>query len=73
MRYVRYLLALMLQVILVPLLLAQQQPTQPVRLELPFKPADVDVDLIALPDSSLLLYHKTANLWKTEATFHFTK
>lgn len=73
MRYVRYLLALMLQVILLPLLLAQQQPAQPVRLELPFKPADVDVDLIALPDSSLLLYHKTANLWKTEATFHFSK
>ncbi|WP_139307998.1 hypothetical protein [Pontibacter flavimaris] len=72
MPYIRHLLALLFACILVPLL-AQEAPTQPVRLELPLKAEDVDIEVIALPDSSLLVYHKTSNLWETEATFHFTK
>lgn len=71
MLHIRYLLTLLLSLLLVPLL--AQEPTQPVRLELPFSPEDADVEVIALPDSSLLLYHKTGNIWNTEATFHFTK
>ncbi|GAB3536306.1 hypothetical protein GCM10027443_26350 [Pontibacter brevis] len=50
-----------------------QEPKQPVRLELSFDLETTDVEVIALPDSSLLMYHKTGGLWQTEATFNFTK
>ncbi|WP_276497956.1 hypothetical protein [Pontibacter litorisediminis] len=73
MPHLRHLLALLLSFVLAVPLLAQEAPTQPVRLELPLKAEEVDVEVIALPDSSLLLYHKTSNGWETEASFHFTK
>ncbi|MCX2738668.1 hypothetical protein [Pontibacter anaerobius] len=72
MLYMRYLLTLLFSLVLVPLL-AQEPPAQPIRLELPFTTEDVEAEVIALPDSSLLVYHKTSNTWETEATFHFTK
>ncbi|MBC5993101.1 hypothetical protein [Pontibacter cellulosilyticus] len=50
-----------------------QEPTQPVRLELPFNRTETSVEVIALPDSSLLVYHKTGNIWSTKADFYFTK
>ncbi|AKD03330.1 hypothetical protein POKO110462_16930 [Pontibacter korlensis] len=71
MPHARNLLTLLFSLILVPLW--AQEPTQPVRLELPFEPEDVEVEVIAFPDSSLLVYHKTSNPWETDATFHFTK
>jgi len=55
----------------VPLL--AQQPAQPVRLELPFNVEETTAEVIALPDSSLLVYHKTGNIWNTKASFHFSK
>ncbi|WP_460880458.1 recombinase family protein [Pontibacter rugosus] len=66
-----YLLTLLLLCVLFPLL--AQPPVQPIRLELPFLPEDTEAEVIALPDSSLLVYHKTSNTWETKATFHFTK
>ncbi|MEJ8802855.1 hypothetical protein [Pontibacter sp. H249] len=50
-----------------------QKPTQPVRLELPYLKAETIVEVLALPDSSLLVYHKTANAWNTKADFYLTK
>ncbi|GAB3201706.1 hypothetical protein ABID22_001396 [Pontibacter aydingkolensis] len=50
-----------------------QEPTQPVRLELPFNRTENSVEVLALPDSSLLVYHKTSNAWNTKADFYFTK
>ncbi|WP_299825274.1 hypothetical protein [uncultured Pontibacter sp.] len=50
-----------------------QQPAQPVRLELPFDKTATVAEVLALPDSALLLYHKTSNAWNTKATFYFTK
>lgn len=72
MLYIRYCLALLFSFVLLPLL-AQHTPAQPSRLELPFQPEDVEIEVLALPDSSLLVYHKISNLWETEATFYFTK
>lgn len=72
MPYIRTLLTLLLHVvILIPVL--AQEPSQPVRLELPFTSENIDVEVIALPDSSLLVYHKSSNAWQTKASFHFTK
>lgn len=71
MPYARYLLTLLLSLVLVPLL--AQEPSQPVRLELPFDPIETEAEVIALPDSSLLVYQKTSNAWGTRATFRFTK
>ncbi|PRY16432.1 hypothetical protein CLV24_101278 [Pontibacter ummariensis] len=67
----RYLFTCLLSLILLRVL--AQEPSQPVRLELPFDPEENDVEVLALPDSSLLVYHKTSNLWDTQATFYFTK
>lgn len=50
-----------------------QEPTQPVRLELPFSRTETSVEVQALPDSSILVYHKTGNAWNTKADFFFTK
>ena len=50
-----------------------QEPTQPVRLELPYNRAEITVEVFALPDSSLLVYHKSSNPWNTKAEFYFTK
>lgn len=71
MPHLRYLLTLLLLCLLHPLL--AQQAAQSLRLELPLRPEDGEVEVIALPDSSLLVYHKIADLWETKATFHFTK
>lgn len=50
-----------------------QEPLQPIRLELPFLRTETSVEVISLPDSSLLVYHKTGNIWSTKADFYFTK
>ncbi|WP_439881500.1 hypothetical protein ACSX1A_20515 [Pontibacter sp. MBLB2868] len=50
-----------------------QEPSQPVRLELPFDMQETKAEAFAVPDSSLLLYHKVNNTWNTKADFHFTK
>ena len=68
---VRYLLWMIFVLVSVPLL--AQEPGQPVRLELPFNIEETYVEVIALPDSSLLLYHKVSNIWETKATFHLTR
>ena len=53
--------------------LLAQEPSQPVRLELPLNVEETRTEVIALPDSSLLVYYKIGNIWNTKATFHFTK
>ncbi|MFD2246022.1 hypothetical protein [Pontibacter ruber] len=58
---------------LLPTCLWGQEPKQPVRLELPYKLEETEVELMALPDSSLLVYSKTSNVWGTQATFLFEK
>lgn len=68
---VRHLLSFVLLLSLHPLL--AQEPAQPVRLELPFDLETTEAEVIALPDSSLLVYHRTDDLWQTDATFSFTK
>ncbi|MBF9253406.1 hypothetical protein I2I11_08890 [Pontibacter sp. 172403-2] len=68
---VRYLLWMLFVLVSAPLL--AQEPSQPVRLELPFNIDETYVEVMALPDSSLLLYHKISNIWGTEATFHLTR
>ncbi|MCJ8165142.1 hypothetical protein MKJ04_09840 [Pontibacter sp. E15-1] len=67
----RYLLSCIFFFLLYPLM--AQEPAQPIRLELPLEYEKTDADLIALPDSSLLLYYKINTLWQTSATFNFTK
>ncbi|WP_162054491.1 hypothetical protein [Pontibacter pamirensis] len=67
----RHLLTCIFTLLLFPVL--AQEPAQPVRVELPFDMETTNVEVIALPDSSLLVYYTTGNLWKTEATFNFTK
>ena len=68
---VRFLLWMLSILVSAPLL--AQEPSQPVRLELPFDIDKTYVEVMALPDSSLLLYHKVSNIWETEATFHLTR
>ncbi len=61
-------------VFLLPLFpLLAQTPAQPIRQELPFDYEKTDTELLALPDSSLLLYTKVSDAWHTNATFNFTK
>ncbi|WP_242923018.1 hypothetical protein [Pontibacter liquoris] len=66
-----YLLWMLLLLVAGPLW--AQAPRQPVRLELPFNVEDTYVEVIPLPDSSLLVYHKTGDSWGTDATFGFTR
>ena len=68
---VRYLLTFIFIFLLFPVL--AQGPTQPVRLELPVDLETTNVEVLAIPDSSLLVYSKVSNLWQTAASFHFTK
>ena len=68
---VRHLLTLFFLLSLHPLL--AQGPEQPVRLEFPFDPETTEAEVIALPDSSLLVYQRTDDVWQTEAHFSFTK
>ncbi|RAU83711.1 hypothetical protein [Pontibacter arcticus] len=68
---VRFLFAAFL--FFVATVLQAQMPAQPVRLELPLNAAETWVEVIPVPDSSLLLYHKTSNAWGSKSTFHFTK
>ncbi|TPE44007.1 hypothetical protein [Pontibacter mangrovi] len=71
MLHVRFLLLVFFVGVAVPLL--AQKPAQPLRLELPLEPENTEVSVIALPDSSLLVYHKLSNAWETESMFYFTK
>lgn len=50
-----------------------QEPKQPVRLELDLDHNYTTAEVIALPDSSLLLYARLRDTWDTKTTFEFTK
>lgn len=52
-------------------LLGQEQ-SQPVRIQLPFT-SETQVEVFALPDSSLLLYSKKYESWGSKATFRLDK
>ncbi|WP_125185333.1 hypothetical protein [Botryobacter ruber] len=54
-------------------LVQAQEPQQPYRLELPLEINTTDVEVIALPDSSLLLYTKKSNIWGNKADFAVQK
>ncbi|MBD1398378.1 hypothetical protein H9Q13_14500 [Pontibacter sp. JH31] len=56
-----------------PALLWAQEPQQPVRLELPFEIGTSHLEVIPIPDSSLLVYSKKSNAWLTDATFLIEK
>lgn len=66
-----YILLSCLLLLTLPVL--AQEPSQPAQLELDLNSENTTVEVMALPDSSLLLYTKTSNGWYTEATFEFTK
>jgi hypothetical protein len=68
---VHILLKLIFVIFAAPLM--AQQPAQPVRLELPFDKHETRTEVIALPDSSLLLYYKISNTWNTKAEFNFIR
>lgn len=59
--------------ILVAIPLLAQEPTQPARLELELDGSVTTMEVVALPDSSLLLYKKVGNAWNSKASFEFTK
>ncbi|MHC2992901.1 hypothetical protein OB13_15425 [Pontibacter sp. HJ8] len=58
---------------LAPTLLWAQEPTQPVRLELAYESEYNHLEVLPVPDSSLLVYIKTSDGWGTEATFTINK
>lgn len=66
-----YILLSCLTLLTLPVL--AQEPSQPAQLELDLDSDNTTVEVMALPDSSLLLYTKTINAWYTKATFEFTK
>ncbi|MFD3000075.1 hypothetical protein ACFS7Z_06865 [Pontibacter toksunensis] len=67
----RYLITFLFLLLLFPAL--AQGPAQPVRLELPLDMEATDAEVIALPDSSLLVYYRVSNTWQTEASYNFSK
>ncbi|QCR24556.1 hypothetical protein C1N53_20805 [Pontibacter sp. SGAir0037] len=50
-----------------------QEPDQSLRIELPFDWNKTSVEVIALPDSSLLIFSKTSSTWGSKATFNLNK
>ncbi len=52
--------------------LRAQEQNQPVRVQLPFT-SETQVEIFALPDSSLLLYSKTSEGWGSKAAFRLDK
>jgi hypothetical protein len=58
---------------LAPALLWAQEPSQPVRLELPYEIEYSHIEVLPMPDSSLLVYSKISNAWGSEATFTVEK
>ncbi|MDX5420502.1 MAG: hypothetical protein LPK09_14905 [Hymenobacteraceae bacterium] len=62
-------LLLLYLAILAPALLWAQEPSQPVRLELDFEPGNSHLEVLPLPDSSLLVYSKKTTHWQTDPTF----
>ncbi|NDK55227.1 hypothetical protein [Pontibacter fetidus] len=66
-------LLLLLIVVLACSSVLAQKPTQPIRIELELDSYKTDADLIATPDSSLLLFTKTEGMWSVPPTFEFTK
>lgn len=68
---VRYLFCLYL--LFASASLFAQEPSQPVRLELDLDYEKTYAEVIALPDSSLLLYSKIGNPWGGNVNFQFTK
>lgn len=51
---------------LAPAFLWAQEPLQPVRLELPYLPETSYVEVMAVPDSSLLVYSRKSEAWARE-------
>jgi hypothetical protein len=70
---IRIYLFIVFSLTLVTLPILAQEPKQSAFLELDLTSDLSNVKVIALPDSSLLLYNKTINTWYTKATFEFTK
>lgn len=68
---IRYLLSCFIYFLLFPLM--AQIPSQPVRLELPFDMETTEAEVVVMPDSGLLIYHKIGNAWLTNVSFNFTK
>lgn len=66
------LLPLLILVLAISPVLAQT-PTQPVRIELELDNYKTNANVIATPDSSLLLFTKTEGSWSVPPTFEFTK
>ncbi|MDO6389594.1 hypothetical protein Q4E40_05620 [Pontibacter sp. BT731] len=58
---------------LAPVLLWAQEPQQPVRLELPYQYETSHVEVLALPDSSLLVYSRKADTWARNPDFVLEK
>lgn len=71
MPYLRLLL--LCYAVLAPVLLWAQEPQQPVRLELPYQLEDSHVEVLALPDSSLLVYSRKADTWAKKPDFLLEK
>ncbi|MBF8961786.1 hypothetical protein I0P70_00900 [Pontibacter sp. FD36] len=59
--------------VLAPALLWAQEPSQPVRLELPYELENSRVEVMALPDSSLLVYSRKSDSWAKEPDFTLEK
>jgi hypothetical protein len=66
------LLPLLILVLAISPVLAQK-PTQPVRIELELDSYKTSANVIATPDSSLLLFTKTEGAWSVPPTFEFTR
>ncbi|WP_026236191.1 hypothetical protein [Pontibacter roseus] len=71
MPYTKLLLLCLLS--LAPALLWAQAPKQPVRLELEHEAETSYLEVLPLPDSSLLVYSKKYTSWLTDATFRIEK
>ncbi|MBX0335205.1 hypothetical protein K3G39_18375 [Pontibacter sp. HSC-14F20] len=59
--------------VLAPALLWAQEPRQPVRLELPYQYETSHVEVMALPDSSLLVFSRKVDTWARNPDFVLEK
>lgn len=66
-------LILLMLFFLVPASLVAQEPRQTVRLELAFEPDNSRLEVIPLPDSSLLVYSRKTDAWLRNPTYTITR
>jgi hypothetical protein len=59
--------------LLVPATLLAQEPQQNVRLELPFEAENSQLEVLPLPDSSLLVYSRKSDVWLRNPTYAIEK